>query len=97
MKKRPVIRPIGEVLEGLIEDLGIAKKVHEYDAVLAWEAVVGPHIAHVASAETINQGVLVVKVRVSTWRNELNLRKAELLVRLNAGLGSAVVKDIRFR
>ena len=97
MTSRHTSRPIGEVLGSLVSDLGIGKRLQEYDAVLEWAEIVGPHIARVATAEKISQGVLVVRVSASTWRNELNMRKAELLDRLNTALGGKVVTDIRFR
>lgn len=97
MKARRTGRPLGEVLEELVGQLGIREKLSEYDAVLQWETVVGSHIAKIARAERITQGVLFVRVTASTWRNELNMRKEEIRSRLNTALGADVVKDIRFR
>ena len=97
MKARRTGRPLGEVLEELVGQLGIQEKLSEYDAVLQWETVVGSHIAKIARAERITQGVLFVRVTASTWRNELNMRKEEIRSRLNTALGADVVKDIRFR
>ena len=64
---------------------------------LQWESLVGEHIAKAATAVRIAKGVLLVKVKSSTWRNELNLRKQEIISTLNRGLGQDVVKDIRFQ
>ncbi len=64
---------------------------------LQWEFLVGEHIAKAATAVRIVKGVLLVKVKSSTWRNELNLRKQEIISTLNRGLGQDVVKDIRFQ
>ena len=97
MKKQGTALPLGDILKGLVDDLGIASKISEYDAVLQWDSLVGEHIAKVAQAERILQGVLVVRVKTSTWRNELNMRKQEMITLLNRSLGVDVVKDIRFR
>jgi predicted nucleic acid-binding Zn ribbon protein len=97
MKRRPTIQALPEVLKHLVQDLGISPKLDEYEAVLRWEHVVGPRIAEVAHAERIMQGVLVVRVAASTWRHELNMRKPEIIARLNSELGAETVKDIRFR
>jgi predicted nucleic acid-binding Zn ribbon protein len=97
MKKQGKTLPLGDVLKRLVDDLGIASKINEYDAVLQWDSIVGEHIAKVAQAERILQGVLVVRVKTSTWRHELNMRKQEMISLLNRSLKVDVVKDIRFR
>jgi predicted nucleic acid-binding Zn ribbon protein len=97
MKKQGKTLPLGDVLKGLVDDLGIASRISEYDAVLQWDSIVGEHIAKVAQAERIAQGVLVVRVKTSTWRHELNMRKQEMISLLNRSLGMDAVKDIRFR
>jgi predicted nucleic acid-binding Zn ribbon protein len=97
MKTRQKTQTLGDVLKGLVQDLGISERIGEYDAVLQWEVIVGEHIAKVAQAERISQGVLVVRVKTSTWRQELNMRKGEMIGLLNRALGGDVVKDIRFR
>ena len=97
MSKKPSIKPIGEALDELIGGLGIEKKIREYDAVVFWETVVGDRIAKVAAATKISQGILFVRVRSSVWRNELALRKNEIREKLNARIGSKMVRDIKFQ
>jgi predicted nucleic acid-binding Zn ribbon protein len=92
-----VPRSLGDALQGLVKDLGIGGKLHEYEAVLRWEEAVGPHIATVATAAQIQRGVLLVRVSNATWRYELTMRKAELIAKLNALIGENAVKDIRFQ
>lgn len=91
------IKPLASALESLIQGLGIQPKLHEYDAVLFWEEIVGEHIAKAATAIKITQGVLYVQVHASTWRNELLLRKKEIIAKLNERLGDKAVKDIRLQ
>ena len=91
------IKTIGSALDELVKGLGIQKKLQEYDAVVYWEKVVGERIAQVATATRILQGVLFVHVKTSTWRNELTLRKKEIIDKLNVVIGINVVKDIKFQ
>ena len=91
------IKDIGSSIRQLVDGLGIRQKIAEYDAVLRWESIVGDHIARAATAVKIVKGVLFVKVKSSTWRNELALRKREIINTLNSTLGEEVVKDIRFQ
>lgn len=90
-------KDIGSSIHQLVDDLGIKQKLAEYDAVLQWESLVGEHIAQAATAIKIVNGVLFLKVKSSTWRNELSLRKTEIVNTLNTALGHEVVKDIRFQ
>jgi predicted nucleic acid-binding Zn ribbon protein len=80
-----------------VNGLGIQKKLQEYDAVVYWENVVGERIAQMTTATRILQGVLFVHVKTSTWRNELTLRKKEIIDKLNTVIGFDVVKDIKFQ
>jgi predicted nucleic acid-binding Zn ribbon protein len=80
-----------------VNGLGIQKKLQEYDAVVYWENVVGERIAQMTTATRILQGVLFVHVKTSTWRNELTLRKKEIIDKLNIVIGIDVVKDIKFQ
>ena len=89
-------KTIGSAIDELINSLGIKKKLQEYDAVVCWEKVVGERIAQMTTATRILQGVLFVHVKTSTWRNELTLRKKEIIDKLNAVIGMDIVKDIKF-
>ena len=90
------IEPIGPALDKLISSLGIGIKLQEYNAVVYWEKVVGLPIAKVTKATKIKKGVLFVQVKTGTWRNELTLRKKEIIDKINNLIGIDVVKDIRF-
>jgi predicted nucleic acid-binding Zn ribbon protein len=91
------IKPIHSAIDELVNSLGIQKKLQEYDAVVYWEKVVGERIAQVTTATRIQQGILFVHVKTSTWRNELTLRKKEVIDKLNSIIGVDVVKDIKFQ
>ena len=99
MSKMPYasIKPIRSAITELVSGLGIQKKLQQYDAVLYWENVVGERIAQMTTATRILQGVLFVHVKSSTWRNELTLRKKEIIGKLNSIIGIDAVKDIKFQ
>jgi predicted nucleic acid-binding Zn ribbon protein len=96
-KPHTSIKTIGSAIDELVNGLGIQKKLQEYDAVVYWENVVGERIAQMTTATRILQGVLFVHVKTSTWRNELTLRKKEIIDKLNIVIGIEVVKDIKFQ
>lgn len=61
-----------------------------------WEEAVGPQIASQSRPEHLRREKLSVKVASSVWMHQLHFLKEEILGKVNAGLGSAAVKDIRF-
>jgi len=98
MRKRSVsnAKSLNDALGELVENLGIGKKLHEYEAVTRWEEIVGEQIAKVSAPTRIDKGDLVVKVSNGPWRNELTLRKEEIISKINATIGEGVVRNIRF-
>jgi predicted nucleic acid-binding Zn ribbon protein len=95
-KQHIATKPIRQALDDLVNNLGIKQKLSEYDAVLLWEDTVGEQIAKMTTATRITQGVLFVRVKTGTWRNELTMRKKEIMEKLNSVIGINVVRDIKF-
>jgi len=85
---------LGDALRDLVEELGIGKRIQEYDVVTVWPDIVGPHIASVTEVKSIRNGVLVVRVSNPAWRQELLLRKKELIGTINTKLHPNAVRDI---
>jgi len=99
MKKRPASRgkSLGEALDELVETLGIREKLREQDVFVLWEEAVGERIAAVAKPARILRGTLFVRVKTGAWRNELSMRKQEIVRRLNELLAEEIVHDIKFQ
>ncbi|MBC7186195.1 MAG: DUF721 domain-containing protein [Calditrichaeota bacterium] len=85
------------VLDELLRNLGIERRVKEQMAIALWPKAVGERIARVSTPVRIRDGILFVRVTSSTWRNELVLHKREILKRVNETVGRAVIEDIRFQ
>lgn len=90
-------QPIGTALQQLSFELGIARTLRRFDVLTAWERIVGEKIAAVTQAQRFDNGVLIVGVRTAPWRNELTMRRHEIMDRINNTFGEKIVKDIRFR
>jgi len=90
------MRPLGTAITELVRNLGIGKRIREYDAVMKWDGIVGEQVARVTEAKSIKQGVLVIKVSNGPWRNELQLLKKDIIRNLNTSLGEEIVTDIHF-
>ncbi len=90
-------KSLGDAIDELIARLGIKKKLHEQDVFVVWDEAVGARIAKVATPSHMLRGVLIVGVKTGVWRNELSMRKQEIVSRINELLGGDVVKDIKFQ
>ena len=86
---------VGDVLERVLRRRGLARQM-EYQKLLEdWPRLVGAGVARVTRARSVRAGVLVVEVPSSAWAMELNLRRRQIMARLNAGR-SVRVKRVMF-
>jgi len=85
------------VLEKVIAELGLSKRLREEEVLAAWREVVGDFIARHSCPQQLVEGVLHVRVLQSSMLYELDrtLRK-EIVAKLKARFGR-VVRDVRFR
>jgi predicted nucleic acid-binding Zn ribbon protein len=90
---KPLDRAIGSVLQ----ELGLGKRIKQYEVIETWPTIVGRQIATVAIAERMEKGVLFVHVTRAPWRNELVFLKKELIEKINKAMNQNIVKDIIFR
>ncbi len=88
---------LGNVIDTLFHELGLEKKLKQYDIVDIWPSIVGSQIAEITSVDKIQNNVLVIKVTAAPWRAELTFRKKEILEKVRAAMNSDSIKDIRFR
>jgi predicted nucleic acid-binding Zn ribbon protein len=87
---------IQDVLQRVIGQLGLARRLHETDAVAKFAEIVGESLADKAEAVSIENGRLVVRVPSPTWRQELSYRREEIAKALNETLGEEVVREVFF-
>jgi predicted nucleic acid-binding Zn ribbon protein len=85
---------IRTILPKVLKNLGVAKRIEEFRAVLLWKKVVGKKIAERSQAVDVNEKTLIVEVDNNVWMQELSLLKPKILKKLTTETG---IKDIRFR
>jgi predicted nucleic acid-binding Zn ribbon protein len=95
VKKQP--EPMAIALDKFVHSLGITKKMKQFSVITSWAEIVGEQLARVTTAERMENGILFVKTKTAPWRNELTMRRMEILEKVNTASGSKVVKEIRFR
>jgi len=90
--RKPV--KVGSILKELLNNLGIDKRIEEYEAFFDWKKTVGEKIASVSRAKSVRDGILIVEVKGSVWMSEISMVKHEVLVKLNKGKNRGKIRDI---
>ena len=88
----PVGRTIPTIVVVLQEETSEALIVLENDI----NEVVGETIAEHTEAVSVEHGVLFIRAESSTWSQELQLKKKEILSKINSKVGKQTIKDLRF-
>jgi len=91
------IERAGEILNRLTQKMGIAARLEQEKAVVLWGEAVGKSVARRARATSIRGGILFVVVENSMWLQELAMLKEGIIGKLNALVGTDVVRDIVFK
>jgi len=94
-RRGPMSR-LGGVLNASLDDLGVRHKVAEYQTVARWAEIVGPNIAAASMADKIQNGVLYVCCKSSTWANELSFHREHIIKKMNSAAGQKIITDVRF-
>jgi len=93
---------IGQILETLFRETGLADPIRENRALLFWEEAVGKDVALHAQAAYMEKGTLWVEVDHSVRMHSLQMQEEDLRKRLNraireSGVAAGSVRKIRFR
>lgn len=99
MKPRPKSRPtpVGDVLPGVLADLGLGEAATAARISEAWAEVVGTEAAGHSWPAALRAGVLDVEVDSSVWAQQIQLRRSALLAELARRLEGAAPRDLRLR
>ena len=88
---------ISEALEDVIKQIGIRKSVLSNRARDVWKEAVGDIISENTTLKNIDKDRLIIVVSNDTWRQELSLRKEEIISKINELIGENAIKEITFR
>lgn len=96
MKKKDII-PFKAALENFLKEKKWSKKIKGYQIVSNWENLVGKEIAQASQPIKIQNKCLFLAVKSNVWANELNLRKGELIEKINREAGEKIISNIMFK
>ena len=87
---------IGGTLKKLIKKEGLENEINQQKAIDLWGEVVGQKIRENTEPLEVQFGVLIVKVKNSVWKQELQFQKEDIIKSLNKKLIKTTIKDLRF-
>jgi len=89
---------VGDTLEKVMRQLGLAERLTEGQILAAWKEIVGDWFALHTCPDRIRDGILYVRVVQSSVHYELDRNwKPKILQKLKSRFGPTRVRDIRFR
>jgi hypothetical protein len=91
------MRRIDAALPGTLRTLGISRRTREAQALWSWPQILGADLAREAKAEKLTGGTLWVSTTSTALAHQLHLERGRLTERLNQMIGTAAVREIRFR
>lgn len=97
MPKSGKPKPLGDVLDSLVDRMGIRGRLSEAEIVETWAALAGTKINAVTDSAWLKGTTLYVKVSSAAWRQQLHMNRSSWRDRLNASLRKDVITEIVFR
>ena len=85
-----------KAIKKAISESGFERAIQQEKAVSVWGNVVGDVVSKVTDAISVDKGVLIVKTKSATWRQELYMQKKDIIDKINKKIGSTAIKEIRF-
>ncbi|MEA2087564.1 MAG: DUF721 domain-containing protein [Candidatus Caldatribacteriota bacterium] len=96
MKKKDII-PFKSALEDFLKEKKWGKKIKGYQIIGNWKNLAGKEIAQSSQPVKIEDRCLFLAVKSNVWANELNLRKGELIEKINREAGEEIISNILFK
>ena len=97
MPRSGVSRPLGDVLEVLIDRMNIRARLEEAKVIDTWQQLVGPEVCAVMDGAWVRGRKLFVTIASAARRQEMHLDRSRWRDRLNEQLGAVRIEEIVFR
>lgn len=88
---------VSNLLSHFLRSQGLETPLLEHRVLSSWENVVGERAGSLTGKMQIRNQVLYVEIKSPTLRNELMMRRHQLVKSLNEIVGGLVIRDIEIR
>ncbi|HKA24813.1 MAG TPA: DUF721 domain-containing protein [Candidatus Eisenbacteria bacterium] len=86
---------LGELLPGVLGDLGLSETLQASVVLGAWRGVVGEKLFGYARATAFQDGILTVEAISPVWLAEIRFHQVRIRKSLDERCGSGVVRELR--
>lgn len=87
---------IGNIIMRYLRQSQLETPLYEFRLIQAWAEVMGAQVEQLTKDLRIYNQVLHVTLRSAALRNELFMRRSDIVRRLNNKVGANVIRDIAF-
>ena len=92
---RRQVRTLGDVLWQYLRREGLETPLLQKRLIDNWEEVAGSLAARFTEEKFIRNKTLFVKISRPALRQDLNMMRSDLIVRLNQSVGAQIISDLR--
>ena len=91
------MQPVGDLVGRVLGELGLDGVALAHRIGTDWPEIVGPQVAAHCRPLGLRAGVLEVEVDSPVWSQQLQLRKSELLQKLQERYAAEAPRELRFQ
>jgi hypothetical protein len=88
---------VADLVGKVIAQAGIGDRMKLEEVLAAWKDIVGDFLYQHSRPDSIQRGVLMVRVLQPTVHHALSMERTRILKKLQANLKSAGIKDVRLK
>nr|MBP7471849.1 DUF721 domain-containing protein [Prevotella sp.] len=93
---RKKVMNLDDVVNKFLREESLEAPLLQHRLLDSWDNVVGPLVTKYSGDKFIKNQTLFVKIQNPSLRQDLSMRKTELVEQLNKEVNSQVIVDIRF-
>jgi predicted nucleic acid-binding Zn ribbon protein len=88
---------INDAINNTFSSLGLEKDYLKARVMSEWEEIIGKKLAHKITIDGYDDDILYLRTESSVWRNEIAIRRKEIIEKINARFNIQVFKEIHIR
>ena len=95
--KKNNLNSINKIIKKIVSNPKLSNRLEELDAIEIWYNLIGDNLKKYILDSRVSEGVLYVKVKSATVKNELFYRKEMLIEKINSELKKQLIQDINIK
>ena len=95
--KKNNLNSINKIIKKIVSNPKLSIRLEELDAIEIWYNLIGDNLKKYVLDSRVSEGVLYVKVKSATVKNELFYRKEMLIDKINSELKKQLIQDINIK